>query len=144
MKTSQIIILLSFPMHSIDLETLLVTVFVIVDDWSQKAVPPRNHLPGVKPKLSESEILTLALIMDYLPFPGETQFLGFIKANYGSWFPNLLDQSRRLHLPKRKVPAATVGQEMLKNADYPSQEGADPFKIESKEKIIFPTDHNFK
>jgi len=110
MKISQIIIRLSFPMNRIDFETLLVTVFVIVDDWYQKAIPPRNHLPGVKPKLSDSEILTLALIMDYLPFPGETQFLSFMEANYGCWFPNLLEQSRRLHLPKRKVPAATVGQ----------------------------------
>lgn len=43
MKISQIIIRLSFPMNSIDFETLLVTVFVIVDDWYQKAIPPRNH-----------------------------------------------------------------------------------------------------
>ncbi|MBE9046596.1 hypothetical protein IQ255_19650 [Pleurocapsales cyanobacterium LEGE 10410] len=32
--------------------------------------------------------------MDYLPFPGETQFIGFIRANYGQWFPNLLTQSQ--------------------------------------------------
>ena len=32
--------------------------------------------------------------MDYLPFPGETQFIGFIRANYGQWFPNLLSQSQ--------------------------------------------------
>jgi len=67
MKISQIIIRLSFPMNSIDLETLLVTVFVIVDDWNQKAVPPRSHLPGVKPKLSDSEILTLALDISIIP-----------------------------------------------------------------------------
>ena len=50
--------------------------------------------PGVKPKMSESEILTLGLIMDYLPFPGEKQFIGFIRANYGQWFPNMLTQSQ--------------------------------------------------
>ena len=33
-------------------------------------------------------------MMDYLPFPGETQFIGFVRANYGEWFPNLLDQSQ--------------------------------------------------
>lgn len=44
--------------------------------------------------MSDSEILTLALAMDYLPFPGETQFLGFIRANYSEWFPDLLDQSQ--------------------------------------------------
>ena len=44
--------------------------------------------------MSDSEIMTLALMMDYLPFPGETQFLGFIRANYGKWFPNLLERSQ--------------------------------------------------
>ena len=32
--------------------------------------------------------------MDYLPFPGETQFIGFVRANYGPWFPKLLSQSQ--------------------------------------------------
>ena len=69
---------------------------------------PQN-LPGVKPSMSDSEILTLALVMDYLPFPGETQFLGFIRANYSQWFPSLLDQSqfnrrlRRLGSPLEKI-----------------------------------------
>ena len=44
--------------------------------------------------MSDSEILTLIVLMDYLPFPGETQFLGFIRANYREWFPELLDQSQ--------------------------------------------------
>ena len=55
--------------------------------------------------------MTLALVMDYLPFPGETQFIGAahsrrssssttgerslsLRANYGQWFPNLLSQSQ--------------------------------------------------
>ena len=82
-------------MTSIDFPTLLTTIFVIVDDWYQ------NHLhlnqvikPGAKERLTDSEILTLTLVMDYLPFPGETQFLGFIRANYQQWFPNLLGQSQ--------------------------------------------------
>ena len=32
--------------------------------------------------------------MDYFPFPGETQFLGFIRANYLELFPDLLSQSQ--------------------------------------------------
>ena len=82
-------------MNSIDFESLLVIVFVLVDDWyesSKKWVESKS--PGVKPEMSNSEIMTLALMMDYLPFPGETQFLGFIRANYGKWFPNLLERSQ--------------------------------------------------
>jgi hypothetical protein len=44
--------------------------------------------------MSDSEIMTLDLIMDYLPFPGESQFIGFIRANYGQWFPTLLERSQ--------------------------------------------------
>ncbi|WP_414756756.1 IS982 family transposase [Anabaena sp. CCY 9910] len=83
------------PMTSINFGTLLTTIFVLVDDWYQKRLKSTTALkPGVKASMSDSEIMTLALVMDYLPFPGETQFLGFIRANYREWFPNLLDQSQ--------------------------------------------------
>lgn len=83
------------PMNSIDFSTVITTIYVLVDDWyKQKIQPAVLSKPGVKPLMSDSEILTLALLMDYLPFPGETQFLGFIRANYLEWFPNLLDQSQ--------------------------------------------------
>ena len=86
---------LSSPMTSIDFPSLMTLVFVLVDDWYQSQVAPiRCPQPGAKPRFSDSEVLTLALLMDYLPFPGETQFLSFIRANYQSWFPQLLDQSQ--------------------------------------------------
>lgn len=44
--------------------------------------------------MSDSEIMTLAPIMDYLPFPGETQLIGFVRANYREWFPHLLSLSQ--------------------------------------------------
>jgi hypothetical protein len=82
-------------MNSIDFESLIITVFVLVDDWYQiegKALKALSS--GAKAEMSDSEIMTLALMMDYLPFPGETQFIGFIRANYGQWFPKLLTQSQ--------------------------------------------------
>ena len=82
-------------MNSIDFETLVTVVFVLVDDWYQsEGKILRENKPGAKPTMSDSEILTLGIIMDYLPFPGETQFLGFIRANYGEWFPDLLDKTQ--------------------------------------------------
>lgn len=82
-------------MNSINFESLVITIFVLVDDWyliEGKAL--KGISPGAKPEMSDSEVMTLALVMDYLPFPGETQFIGFIRANYGHWFPQLLDQSQ--------------------------------------------------
>ena len=82
-------------MTSIDFPGLMTHVFVLVDDWIDHnwvpSIPPR---PGPKPRFSDSEVLTLALLMDYLPFPGETQFIQFVRANYLDWFPNLLDVSQ--------------------------------------------------
>ncbi|MEM7795910.1 MAG: hypothetical protein AAF579_15830 [Cyanobacteria bacterium P01_C01_bin.118] len=82
-------------MSMIDTPTLLTIIFVLVDDWYQAyghQLKPKS--PGPQPNFSESELLTLLLAMDYFPFPGETQFLGFIRANYLSLFPHLLDQSQ--------------------------------------------------
>ncbi|MEL7522298.1 MAG: IS982 family transposase [Cyanobacteria bacterium J06631_2] len=82
-------------MNSIDFESLIITVYVLVDDWYlAEGTALEAVSPGAKAEMSNSEIITLALMMDYLPFPGETQFIGFIRANYGQWFPNLLTQSQ--------------------------------------------------
>lgn len=39
-------------------------------------------------------MITLLLAMDFIPFPSETQFLGFVRANYLALFPKLWDQSQ--------------------------------------------------
>ena len=71
-------------MNSINFETLLIIIFVLIDDWYEsKGKFLKGTVPGSKPNMSDSEVLTMAVMMDYLPFSGETQFLGFIHANYG-------------------------------------------------------------
>lgn len=95
MEVPKLAIKKSSLMNSIDFESLIITVFILVDDWYQaQGKTLKGQVPGAKPEMSDSEIMTLALIMDYLPFPGETQFIGFIRANYGQWFPKLLSQSQ--------------------------------------------------
>mgnify|MGYP003573364373 FL=1 len=69
-------------MTSIPFDELATIVYVLVDDWYQsdgeKLLAVKR---GRKPSFSDSEVITLVLLMDYLPFPGETQYLGFIRAN---------------------------------------------------------------
>lgn len=80
---------------SINLETLLTIIYVLVDDWYQaEGISWRQHKPGERPSLSDSEVLTLVLAQDYIPYPGESQYVGFIKANYPLLFPNLTDQAQ--------------------------------------------------
>ena len=78
-------------MPSITFPDLLTTIYVLVDDWYQAyGLRFLQGKPGSKPDFSDSEVLTLLLAMDYLPFPGETQFLGYLRANYRALFPKLV------------------------------------------------------
>lgn len=82
-------------MTSITVSDLLTIIFVLVDDWYQKhGVQYLKGKSGAKPEFSDSEVITLLLAMDFIPFPSETQYLGFMRANYLALFPRLIDQSQ--------------------------------------------------
>ena len=82
-------------MTMVEAEDLLIQVFVLVDDWYQTAGKRlRPRLPGASCVFSESEMMTLLLAMDYFPYAGEQQFLGYIRANHLPLFPALLEQSQ--------------------------------------------------
>jgi hypothetical protein len=82
-------------MASISFIDLATVVFVLVDDWYQEqGVQLLTGKRGRKPRFCDSEVITLILLMDYPPFPGETQYLGFIRANYLELFPEMVDQSQ--------------------------------------------------
>lgn len=82
-------------MASIAFPDLMLVTYVLVDDWyvaeGQFLVPPR---PGPPAALSISELLTILLSMDTLPFPSEHGFLAFVRANYPDLFPRLPHQSQ--------------------------------------------------
>jgi hypothetical protein len=81
--------------QKIDVETLLTVIFVLVDDWYQAhAGRLLSGKRGAKPTFSDSELITLLLAMDYFPYPGETQYLEYMRANHLPLFPKLVDQSQ--------------------------------------------------
>ena len=49
---------------------------------------------GAKPEFTDSEVITLMLAQDFIPYSSETQYIGHIRANYLDLFPKLLDQSQ--------------------------------------------------
>ncbi len=82
-------------MTSITFADVATVVYVLVDDWCQAhGVRLLQGKRGAKPVFTDSEVITLLLLMDFLSFPGETQFLGFIRAHHLPLFPRLLDQSQ--------------------------------------------------
>lgn len=82
-------------MISIDMETILTIIYVLVDDWYEaKGKQLLAGKVGRKPTFQDSEMMTLMLACDFIPYPGERQFLSFIRANYLALFPDLVDQSQ--------------------------------------------------
>ena len=82
-------------MRSIPISEILLYIFVLVDDWYQEyAGTYRQGRPGQKPEFRDSEVMSIMLAMDFIPFPSERQFVEYVRANYLALFPKLLDQSQ--------------------------------------------------
>jgi hypothetical protein len=85
----------NIPMTSIPISDIFTIIFVLVDDWYQKhSAKYVKGKPGPKPEFTDSEVMTLMLAQDFIPFPSETQYVEFIRANYRDLFPKLIDQSQ--------------------------------------------------
>lgn len=79
----------------ISIADLLLVTFCLVDDWYQhKGARLLGRTVGAKPAFSDSEMLTLMLAVDFFEFTSERRFVAFIRANYLTLFPKLLDQSQ--------------------------------------------------
>jgi hypothetical protein len=82
-------------MTSISITELLTIIFVLVDDWYQvQGYKLLNGKVGKKPVFKDSEVISLVLAHDFIPYPAETQYVEFIRANYLALFPKLVDQSQ--------------------------------------------------
>jgi len=77
-----------------DLDTLATRLYVTIDDllvehpeWS-----PERPAVGISPKLTDAELLTLAVLQALLGFTSEARFIRHAKANLCSWFPYVPDR----------------------------------------------------
>ncbi len=96
-----------------DLDTLATTVYVTVDDLliqHPEWVPERPAV-GIAPKLSDAELVTLAVIQSLLRYTSEARFLRYPHAHLKPWFPYLPTRSaynrrlRRLGLTMQHIIA---------------------------------------
>ena len=82
-------------MTSISIPELMLIVYVIVDNWYQtEGQAILKGKAGQKPSFTDSEMMTLMLVHDYIPYPGENQYVGYVRANYLALFPKLISQSQ--------------------------------------------------
>jgi hypothetical protein len=75
-------------------DTFLVTVYCLIDDlYREHAGPVRAHLPGRPGELSDSEVLTLAVLAQWQSSGSERQFIAWAAKHWRAYFPRLLSQS---------------------------------------------------
>ncbi len=74
-----------------DLDTLATTLYVTVDDLliQHPEWAPQRPAVGIAPRLSDAELVTLAVIGVLLRFDTEARFLRYAHAHLGPWFPYL-------------------------------------------------------
>ena len=76
----------------LDLDTFVTTLYVLVDDTVKLARPLGK--PGPQSDLSQSEVVTLALLAQWKRFPSERAFARFALRNLRAAFPGLPDRSQ--------------------------------------------------
>lgn len=85
-------------MASISIVDIMTVIYVLVDDWYQsyqaKGCKPIKPKCGAKAEFSDSEMLTLMMAQDFVPYPSETQYVEYMRANHRALFPKLLTQSQ--------------------------------------------------
>ena len=78
-----------------DLDTLATALYVRIDDLlaaHPEWAPPRPAV-GFAPKLSDAELITLAVLSALLGFDSEARFVRCAEAHLRPWFPRLLQRS---------------------------------------------------
>jgi hypothetical protein len=78
----------------LDLDSFLVSLYVLVDDWwklEHSSEPPRAGRPAL---LTDPEVITLAILAQWPRFRSERDFWRFAQAHLRSYFPNLCSQSQ--------------------------------------------------
>ena len=81
---------------TLDKATVLTTIFTIVDDTMKASSAIQNALnrPGIDPKLSDSEVVTVALYQELIGEPREDHFFRLHSEGLREYFPDLNERSR--------------------------------------------------
>lgn len=77
-----------------DLDTLATALSVKCDDWLKEfpeQAPPRPVI-GIAPKITDAELVTLAVMQALLGFTSETRWIRYAREHLLGSFPDLCDQ----------------------------------------------------
>jgi hypothetical protein len=74
-----------------DSDTFLVALYTIADDLYAAHYPETKRRVGAKPVMSDSEVMTIGLCVQWLKWP-ERKLLKYVKEHWRCYFPRLLSQ----------------------------------------------------
>jgi hypothetical protein len=77
-----------------DLDSFLLSLYVLVDDWWRESHPSSPRRPGRPALLADSEVITLAILAQWPRFRSERDFWRFASSHLRAYFPNLCTQSQ--------------------------------------------------
>ena len=77
-----------------DLDTLATRLYVTIDDLliEHPEWTPERPAVGIAPRLSDAELLTLAVVQALLGYTSEARFIRYAHAHLRPWFPYLPDR----------------------------------------------------
>jgi hypothetical protein len=75
------------------LDSLIITVFCLVDDALRRAAPPRLRQRGPRPVLADAEVLTVEVVGEHLGLDTDAEVFAYFRRHYAHFFPAL----RRVH-----------------------------------------------
>jgi hypothetical protein len=78
----------------LDLDSFLVSLYVLVEDWWKLDRPSRPPKPGRPALLSDPEVITLAILAQWPRFRSERDFWRFASSHLRPYFPTLCSQSQ--------------------------------------------------
>jgi hypothetical protein len=74
-----------------DINTFMVTVFCLIDDWLQGQQIRRA---GFAPTLHDSEVLTMEVVGEFLGYEADSQLWLYFRQHWSDWFPGLREVDR--------------------------------------------------
>ena len=75
-----------------DLNTFIIGVFCLTDDWLSSQKPIRKRGPA--PKLSDSEVITMEIVAEFLGIDKEKAIHSYFRRHYPHYFPKMREVSR--------------------------------------------------
>jgi len=78
----------------VDLDSLIIAVFCLVDDMLPRVAPGRLRQRGPRPTLFDAEVLTIEVVGEYLGLDREAELFAYFRRHYPHFFPALASVHR--------------------------------------------------